>query len=725
LSLIVASAVYRMLLAYLLTRRVSRQALERFRAIFEQSSDAILLVDADGRILDANPASRKMLRLDRETTRRTTLVGLLGVEQPGGSTGESKDLEDLFTNPGQVVEMSCCLAGGKRMDLEVSASEIFDQGMRAYSIILRDVTTRKEAQEALRLSEERYQLAMRGANDGLWDWDLLTGRMYYSARWKAMLGINGGPFSSSPEEWFGRVHPDDCIPLKGKLNEHLHQHTGHFQFEHRVLHRDGQYRWMLARGVAVWNDSGYAQRFAGSLTDIDRQKRTEEQLRYDALHDSLTGLGNRTLLIERVRHVNERKKRKPDLLYAVLFMDLDRFKQVNDTYGHPCGDQILIETSRRLSVNLRSMDTVTRVEGAETLARFAGDEFVVLLEELRSTADAEQIAQRILAVLREPYRIDGKEITISGSVGIAVPDHPYDLAEDVIRDADIAMYQAKQRGGSTAVRFTQEMYDDTAAHMQLESDLRRAVERKQFVLHYQPIYALQDDRVIGFEALVRWDHPLRGLLAPKDFIDTAEDTGLIVPMGYQVLREACSRMQAWQHEYQLPPDMIMSVNFSARQLAAPDLLARVREILENTGFESRCLWIEITESTFIENLEAVRQALVGLRKMGIRIEIDDFGMGYSSLCYLQSLPVDGFKIDRTFINNISTGGQQIVNTLVELGKNLHLVQVAEGVETPDQRDYLRKLDCKYMQGYLMSRPMAQDRIAAFLEEMYLPQLIGQ
>lgn len=711
LSVALSAGVYRLVYSFVATQRRSKQVLERLGAIVSQSSDAIMLVNEKGVIVDSNQASRSTLKLNYDKTGSVCLGDILINEhKPVESL-----LEEIGKDGGSLQEYHCRLQDGTPIDFELNASPIHNLKFKAYSLILRDITERKAAQHALQASEERYQLAAQGANDGLWDWDLLSNQVYYSSRWKSMLGISG-EISASPSEWFDRVHPEDRLQLQVKLEEHQNKKTSHFEYEHRLRHTDGNYRWMLARGVAVWNASGYAQRMAGSLTDVTRQKKIEEQLRHDALHDALTGLGNRTLLLDRLKHVNERKRRKPEMLFAMLFIDLDRFKQVNDSFGHHIGDQILVEVSRRLEKNLRAMDSIVRTTGPETIARIAGDEFVILLEDIRSQQDVDGITERILKTISEPLYIGKKQFTIGASIGVVVPEKAYKQPQDIIRDADIAMYRAKQLGGSDYVRFSHELYESTAARMMLEYDLHRAIERREFEVHYQPIYAVSDDSLIGFEALVRWNHPRLGLLYPDAFIGLAEETGMIVPIGYHVLRTSCANMKKWQQEG-IAERMIMSVNLSARQLADPDLVEKITDTLEEYDLHPSLLWLEITESTLIRNLTSVQQVLMDLRRIGIKIEIDDFGMGYSSLSYLQNLPVDGFKIDRTFIKEITDNGQQIVNTLVELGRNLKLVQIAEGVETNMQKEYLQKLACEYMQGYLMARPMSIEVIEPFLRMM--------
>jgi diguanylate cyclase (GGDEF)-like protein/PAS domain S-box-containing protein len=734
-------------LNYLATRRENAEAMERFRAVVEQSSEAILLVDRSWRILDANRASMRLLALDEDRSIPYTLLGILTFRPQLPA-----NFLDTISTGSHAVEQHCTTRAGAALDLEISASRINTQGSSAYSLILRDVTERKITEHALRTSQERFQLAARGANDGIWDWNLMTGQIYFSTRWKAMLGLDGEPYFSHPEDWFNRIHPDDRIPFQAAITSHLKGQSDQFMQEARMLHADGTYRWMLARGVAAWSNtpststrpwapvnnaaSGsaapgsaapgsagadrlgaedhIAYRMAGSLTDITRQKAIEAQLRHDALHDPLTGLANRTLLLDRLRHVNERMRRRPGLHYALFFLDFDRFKQINDLLGHQSGDALLMEAARRLNAGLRTEDTVSRYAGPETVARIAGDEFVLLLEDLHDPADALCVAERVNMLLEQPMKLAGKEVRASVSVGIVLPETPYDEPENIIRDADIAMYHAKQKGGATAVIFQPEMYEKTLAHLQLQSELRQGIERGEFDVYYQPIHSLQSDCLMGFEALARWRHPTRGLLPARLFIDAAEETGLIIPIGYSVMRQACQQMRAWQLKFSTAEALSISVNLSTRQASSSDLARRVQDILAETGLEPGSLRLEITESALIQNLPVMQAQLETLRSMGIGVEIDDFGTGYSSFSYLKNLPVDGFKIDRSFISDLDTNGQQIIKSLVTLGHDLGITQVAEGVETKEQRDTLRALDCDYVQGYLISYPVDADAVERHL-----------
>lgn len=707
LGILLYLLIHPLILAYIRSLRTNRESHERLRAVVQQTSEAILLVDGDMQVLDANPASQNLLGIHREGNTRVCLTDLVTIEEE-----LNPQVLDHISQNGDIIETRCVRQDGVTLDVEISASRIHYLNLDTFSLILRDITSRKMSESALRASEERYQLATRGANDGLWDWNLMTNEVYFSARWKIMLGYEDDEIGSNPSEWIERIHPDDSLAFQTQLSDHLKNGTSHFQCEHRLLHKDGEWRWVLARGVAVWSQEGYANRIAGSLTDIQRQKEIEEQLRHDALHDDLTGLANRTVIIDRLRHANERKRRRPGMTFALLFLDFDRFKQVNDTLGHHIGDMVLIESARRLERGLRSVDAVSRLTGPETVARIAGDEFVLLLEDLSTPQDAMGVAERILRMIAEPIHIDGIEVTLSASIGLVVPDAPYENPEDIIRDADIAMYRAKQRGGASIVQFSQDMYEHALERIQTEIELRRAVIRGEFEVHYQPIYSLDGDRLAGFEALVRWNHPQRGLLMPAHFIDVAEETGLIIPIGYFVLQEACRQMQNWRDNLQISQDLVMSVNLSTRQLSSSELVGHVSQILEDTGFDPHQLWLEVTENTLIQNLADVRQQMEDLRELGIRIKIDDFGTGYSSLSYLKNLPVDGFKIDRSFVMDLENSGQQLIKTLVALGHDLGLAEVAEGVETEFQRDYLRSINCDYAQGYLMSKPISAAAIQA-------------
>ncbi len=564
--------------------------------------------------------------------------------------------------------------------------------------ISQDITERLEAERALRESEERFALAVAGANDGIWDWNLETESISFSERWKGLLGFEPGEIRDVPDTWWSRVHPEDLEWLRRELDQHLEGASQNLHNEHRMLHRDGDYRWMLVRGAAIRDQNGKATRIAGSLTDITDRK----------VHDPLTGLPNRALFLDRLKNALHRGRRKLDRLNAVLFLDLDRFKVVNDSLGHPAGDQLLKNVASVLRASLRPGDTV---------ARIGGDEFLILLEDIESADEAAAIAERIQAELRQPFQVDDEELFTTASIGIALSATGLEPPENLLRDADTAMYQAKARGSGRHRIFDRDMRKRALDQLRIETDLRRALERDEFVLHYQPILRLATDEIDGFEALIRWQHPERGLLAPREFIDAAEETGLILPIGRWVLRTACLQMASWLAGG-AEPGWRMSINLSPKQFGHPRLVHDIRETLASASLAPENLQLEITEGTFIENLENAAAMIDSLRHMGIQVAIDDFGTGYSSLGYLDRLPVDILKIDRSFVSKLGTvGGRgEVVRSVMGMAENLHIRVVAEGVETELQKVQLEELQCDFIQGYLHSRPQPAEAIGRLLAQ---------
>jgi diguanylate cyclase (GGDEF)-like protein/PAS domain S-box-containing protein len=557
---------------------------------------------------------------------------------------------------------------------------------------------RQRTLDALRQSEERYALAVRGANDGLWDWDLLTDRVYYAPRWKSILGYEDAQIGDSPDEWFSRIHPLDIDRVRIEVFEHLAGHSPHLQTEHRILHEDGSYRWVLTRGLAVRNEHRKAIRMAGSQSDITPRKTAEDRLLHDAFHDALTGLPNRALLLDRLGRAVERSKRRSNFRFAVLFCDLDGFKFVNDSLGHQTGDQILIAVSRRIEHCTRSGDTV---------ARLGGDEFIVLMDEIESDNDVFALADRILFELQTPFIINNRELVMAASIGIAASGPSCESAEEIVRNADIAMYRAKASGKARYVTFDESMHTIAANRLRMEMDLRQAAPRDELELYFQPIVSLQTGKITSFEALIRWHHPEHGFICPADFIPLAEETKLIIPIGLWVIRTVAQQLKDWKKQYWMSPPLSISVNLSCRQFLQPDLVYQVERVLLETGLDPRCLKMEITESAIMEQVESASSALSKLKALGVQLAMDDFGTGYSSLSYLHEFPFDTLKIDRSFISRIGVGGEntEIVRTIVALANGLGLDVVAEGVESESQLAHLREIGCHYGQGYLFSRPL--------------------
>lgn len=596
---------------------------------------------------------------------------------------------------------------GTSFPVEYISTPIRENGQIVGAVVtFQDITERKRAQEALRESQERYELAVCGANDGLWDWNLKTNEIYFSPRWKSMLGCKENEISNTPDAWFDRVHRADVERLKVQISLHLRGLTPHFQNEHRILHKDGTYRWMLSRGLAVRDANGQVSRMAGSQTDITKRKQVERQLLHDAFHDVLTGLPNRALFMERLGSAIERSKLNSCYLFAVLFLDIDRFKVINDSLGHMIGDRLLVAIAHRLKTCLRTGDTV---------ARMGGDEFTILLEDINDMSDATRVAERINQELLSPFNLNGYEVFTTTSIGIAVGgilrncSTDYDSPENLLRDADTAMYRAKSLGRARHEVFDTTMHLRAVALLQLENDLRRAIERQEFQIYYQPIVSLTTGRLDGFEALVRWQHPERGTISPADFIPVAEETGLIVPIGFWVLCNACRQLRDWQKRFSTQLRLSVSVNLSSKQFSQPNLIEQIDQILRETSLNSCNLKLEITESVVMENAESATKMLLQLKALGVQLHIDDFGTGYSSLSYLHRFPIDQLKIDRSFVSRMGADDDstEIVRAIVTLAQNLGMSVTAEGIETAEQLTQLREMQCEYGQGYFFSKPLTQ------------------
>ncbi len=565
--------------------------------------------------------------------------------------------------------------------------------------ILRSSETAKalrRSQNELQESQERYALAARGANDGLWDWNIETGRVYYSSRWKSMLGLAEDEIGEHIDEWLVRIHPDDLAQVKMRINTHLNNASAHFEGEFRMRHSDGTYRWMLCRGIAVRDGGEKAHRMAGSMSDITMRKRIEQQLLHNAFYDALTGLPNRALLMDRLEHTWMRVERNRDNLFAVMFLDLDRFKVINDSLGHNVGDKLLTSVAKRLRDCVRPSDTV---------ARLGGDEFVILLEDANEADDVRHAAERIQETLKNPFVIDNTEIFMSCSIGITLSStDDYLRAEDLLRDADTAMYKAKSKGKARYEFFEQSMHARAVTMLHLESELRRALEREEFCLHYQPIVSLHSRRITSVEALIRWVHPRRGLVMPGEFLPFAEEVGLIIPIGQWVIRQACRQIKAW-NDSGVPP-LSVAVNISPRELKQKGFVDIVSGILRETSLRPDLLDLEITESAIIENPGDIVKILLQLKALGLHLSIDDFGTGYSSLSYLSRFPVTSVKIDQSFVRGMRDNAQnvKIIKTVAALSSALGLESTAEGVETIDQLEKLKETGCSQIQGFFFSRP---------------------
>ncbi|MFN6963395.1 MAG: EAL domain-containing protein [Pyrinomonadaceae bacterium] len=575
---------------------------------------------------------------------------------------------------------------------------------------------RKQADDKLRKSQERFDLVTRATSDAIWDWNLLTDKLWWNEGFQKLFGYLPEEVGDDIEYWKLRVHPDDVDRVTSDLQSHIDGGKTHWTCEYRFRRRDGSYASVIDRGYVVYDENHAPVRMLGSMMDLSERKSLEDQLTHQALHDPLTKIANRLLFRDRVDHALSKLQRTKSTL-AVLFLDLDNFKAINDSLGHAAGDKLLISVAQRLQDCLRHTDTA---------ARLGGDEFAVLLEAMHHPDEAVMIAERIKNVIRQSFSIEGKEISVGTSIGIAYSSEAIQ-AEELLRNADLAMYRAKSQGKGHFVVFEPQMHDALMERMELESDLRRAVENDEFVLHYQPIVDLYSEDPLGVEALVRWEHPTYGLLPPMKFIPIAEETGLIVPLGAWVLRQACKQVQSWRTGRERPLNISVTVNISIRQFQQKELVEIVALALEESGLPAESLILEITESFMLQDTEATIVKLKELKRLGVRLAIDDFGTGYSSLSYLQRFPVDILKIDKSFIEKIGRDneGRAVARAIIMMGDSLNLRTIAEGIETPEQIRELQNLGCDAGQGFHFAKPLTLEEMDVFFDSVGSNTLVAR
>ena len=589
--------------------------------------------------------------------------------------------------------------------VRVQDEAVLSQGGRTGYLL--DMTRHVTAVEELQVSEERFRTLLlnipgamyRCAARSNWDMEFISDNV------ETISGYPASDFIGSRVRTFASViHPEDRQAVEMGVDEGLARREP-FILEYRIIRADGGIAWVYEKGQGVFGPDDEVLWLDGAIFDITERKLLQEELSRQAFYDSLTGLANRALFDDRVQHALAHADRRGHRL-AVLLLDLDGFKIINDSLGHQAGDQVLVMVAQRIMACCRLSDTV---------ARLGGDEFAVLLEEGVDEEEAKGVATRLLEILREPFLVKGREMTVGGSIGIAIHEEAAGCTEDLLRDADAAMYCAKSRGRDRYELFEPSMHTRAVQLFELNTDLQKGLDQGQFVVHYQPILDLAAEELQGVEALVRWQHPERGLLAPDEFIPVAEQSGLIVPLGTWVLREACRQVQAWHEAF---PDrkLSVSVNLSPRQLYEHDLVAQVRAVLEETGFDPGSLILEITEGALLQGVEETKRKLADLKQLGVRLAIDDFGNGSTTLAYLGEFPVDILKIDRSFIRGMSDNpeGRILVQAILDLARALHLDTVAEGIEMTEQRTELLTSGCASGQGFLFAEPVVPEQIAGLL-----------
>ncbi len=559
----------------------------------------------------------------------------------------------------------------------------------------------RKATERIKLSEERYALAAKGANDGLWDWNLETNKIFYSDRFMEIIGLKGQSFKDTPQEWFARVHEEDYPQFMSHFQCSIDQNKReHFECEYRMLHENGKYIWVLSRWITLYDKKGHAKRYVGSQTEITSRKAMEERLVHDALHDHLTSLPNRILFNDRLEQTLIQHERDNSHQFAVLCIDIDNFKNINNTLGHQAGDDLLVEVAHRLRGRVRAGDTVSRL---------GGDEFAIILNDIQSDDELKAILARISQNIIKIFETSDQKVPVTTSIGVVhvTSSNPYQTSNEILRDADIALYRAKADGKNCFAIFERDMHLAVKRNFELTHSLRDAIEAQNMFVYYQPIIHLKDMNIGGFEALIRWHHPQLGWIPPSQFIPLAEGTDMIGNIGKFVLEQSCQQLALWRHQIPQAEQWFMAVNVSAEQLENEDILELLNHLLCKNSLPAHLIKLEVTENVLISHDKIVEDNLLKLRRMGVKIAIDDFGTGYSSLNTLNTIPFDVLKIDRVFIHDLNTNkkSQNMVNFITTLTDTLDMEAVAEGIESQEQLTYLKKTRCKFGQGYFLGHPM--------------------
>ena len=680
-----------------------RESEERYRTLFEESRDAIYITRRDGRFIDVNPAALELFGYTREelmeVNARELYLDARAREEFSRVVEEHGSVRDY--------EVTLRTRTGERLDCLLSSMvrRAPDGAVIGYQGIIRDITDRKRAERRLMESEHFTRAIISSVRQGVVVFDRDLTCKVWNRFMEELTGVGAEQvIGSHGFERFPQLRDHGAEAL---LERALAGETVFSQDTQFLIPETRRSGWVSAVFSPHQSPDGEVIGVVAIVHDITERKRAEEQLAYNAFHDALTGLPNRALFVDRLERLLRQSDRHPEMVFGVAFLDIDRFKLVNDSFGHMVGDDLLVSVARRLEGCVRTGDTV---------ARFGGDEFAVLLASVPDVRDATRVAERILLELSVPFRLSGHEIFTSASIGIALSSTGYQRPEDILRDADAAMYRAKLEGRSRYEIFDRDIHQRIVSSQQAELELRRAIERNEFRLAYQPIISLADGRITGFEALIRWEHPWRGLLAPEEFMPAAERSGLIVDIGWWVVEHACVQMREWLTRFPDQTGLTMSVNMSATQFQQEDLVERIDEILERVGLEPSALKLEVAENLLVQDDERLTQVIAALRERGITLCIDDFGRGCTPLGQLHSFPVDTLKIDRSFVSRIGFSGNstRLVETIVALSQTLGLASVAQGVETQEQLEFLRQLGPGFAQGFLFSTPRSPTEIEEML-----------
>src|ERR1041384_7593878 len=611
-----------------------------------------------------------------------------------------------------------------------ASAEWFDlkQGVRGLAglVLIFDIYTLyqhfqlQRIRRALAERDQLFQLITENAADLIAVVDTQGRRLYNSPAYQRVLGYTDEELKASSLD---QIHPDDQQRVM-EAGQKAHTTGRGERLEYRIRHKDGSWRVLESTASAVRNIKGETTKLVIVNRDITQRKQAEDLLAHNAFHDKLTTLPNRALFVDRLDHALTLAKRHSDYKFAVFIIDVYEFKVFNDSLGHANGDQLLVEISKRLTASLRNIDTISRSnltkrfgvpKPDDTLARLGGDEFTVLLDDIRNPSDAIRVAQRIQEKWDTPFIINGQEVVVTISVGIALSDVAYSSADDLLRDAEIAMYRAKQSGKGSFEIFDPNKHASAFQRLKLETDIRKGLEQGEFKVFYQPIVSLKNGRIIGFEALSRWQRPT-GIVPPNDFITVADESGLIIPMNRQLMQDAARQLKSWQEQFPSDPPLYLSVNITSKQFALQNLSAEIAQIVEKAGIRPQEFQLEITETITMTDPIHALTLLTQLRELGFRISIDDFGTGYSSLGRLQGFPADALKIDRTFISKMDTDrdSEQIVKLIVTLGHALRMKVIGEGTENENHANRLKNMGCEMAQGYFFSKPVDDQSINQLL-----------
>ena len=672
-----------------------REGEAKTRLILDSALDAIITIDDQGRVMSWNPQAETTFGWSQEEAVGRPLTETIIPERY--RQAHSEGLKDFLASGegpvlNQRIEVEACHRDGHEFPIELSIVPSLTPKGYTFSSFIRDITDRRRAEAALQSSESRFRALIERSSDGIALVDAEGTIVYAGPSTSRILGYSSDELIGADSLTF--VHPDDVPAVIARRTETRLNPGDGFTSEHRFKHKDGSWRWLESSATNLLDEPSVGA-IVINYRDVTERKQAEDTIRHQAYHDALTGLPNRALFEDRLEQAIAHASRAHEVL-AVMFLDIDRFKTVNDLLGHPGGDQLLRQVGAELNALVREGDTVARV---------GGDEFVFLLTGLAKAEDAISAAERVIASVKEPRLLEGHEFRVSTSVGITVCPKDAEDTESLLRNADTAMYRAKERGRDNYQFYNPSMEASLLQRLSLENELRHALERDQMLVYYQPVLDIPSGRIIGSEALVRWQHHSRGLVAPDDFISLAEESGMISDLGEWVLRSACLQSKAWRNAEGDP--LRLTVNISARQLEREGLVAMVQGVLKDTSFPANCLHLEITEGAMMKNVEFIIATLEDLKDMGVGITVDDFGTGYSSLSYLKRFPINTIKIDRSFVRDIpaDVNDAAIVTTVITMAHSLNLTVIAEGVETQDQLQFLSDKGCDAFQGYLLSEPV--------------------